>query len=296
MKYFIDTKFYEEQGTIDLISIGIVSEVYQSKHEYSDKRLQNTTTTLHPSREFYAISKDFDIKKAWNAYRIKSVTKDLTFPLFKYAYKHHGIKESWLRDNVLKGIFKELSLKEYEPTNKYGKTVESTFGKLANKIIDKRIELGSFTYKNFKRLIKKHGKTNDQIAKEIKEFIAYTEESELSPQDFSHPNFKFSDVKFYGYYSAYDWVVFCWLFGRIIDLPKGFPMYCNDLKQKLDNKQRYYIYRKIADICSSEIDTYPEDYFCQIHLAPNYPKKDNNYNALESAKWNKLLYKFLSEL
>jgi hypothetical protein len=41
---------------------------------------------------------------------------------------------------------------------------------------------------------------------------------------------------FYAYYADYDWVVFCSLFGRMIDLPKGFPMYCIDLKQQLDQK------------------------------------------------------------
>jgi len=40
--------------------------------------------------------------------------------------------------------------------------------------------------------------------------------------------------EFYGYYADYDWVVFCWIFGRMIDLPKHFPMYCIDLKQELD--------------------------------------------------------------
>lgn len=40
--------------------------------------------------------------------------------------------------------------------------------------------------------------------------------------------------EFYGYYADYDWVVFCWIFGRMIDLPEHFPMYCIDLKQILD--------------------------------------------------------------
>jgi hypothetical protein len=40
--------------------------------------------------------------------------------------------------------------------------------------------------------------------------------------------------KFWGYYADYDWVVFCWLFGRMIDLPKGWPMYCRDIKQLMD--------------------------------------------------------------
>ena len=37
--------------------------------------------------------------------------------------------------------------------------------------------------------------------------------------------------EFWGYYADYDWVVFCQLFGAMIDLPKGWPMFCMDLKQ-----------------------------------------------------------------
>ncbi len=40
--------------------------------------------------------------------------------------------------------------------------------------------------------------------------------------------------EFWGYYADYDWVVFCWLQGRMIDLPKGWPMYCRDIKQMAD--------------------------------------------------------------
>ena len=37
--------------------------------------------------------------------------------------------------------------------------------------------------------------------------------------------------EFWGYFADYDWVVLCQLFGRMIDLPKHFPMFCMDLKQ-----------------------------------------------------------------
>jgi len=40
--------------------------------------------------------------------------------------------------------------------------------------------------------------------------------------------------KFHVFYGDYDWVVFCWLFGRMIDLPKHFPYYAIDLKQEMD--------------------------------------------------------------
>ncbi len=40
----------------------------------------------------------------------------------------------------------------------------------------------------------------------------------------------------WAYYGAYDWVALCQLYGRMVDLPKGFPFYCRDLKQLLDSK------------------------------------------------------------
>lgn len=36
---------------------------------------------------------------------------------------------------------------------------------------------------------------------------------------------------FYGYFSAYDWVVLCRLFGGMLNLPPNWPKYCYDLKQ-----------------------------------------------------------------
>ena len=45
---------------------------------------------------------------------------------------------------------------------------------------------------------------------------------------------RYGKPEFWGYYADYDWVVFCWLFGAMVDLPKGFPMFCNDLKQEVD--------------------------------------------------------------
>jgi len=39
--------------------------------------------------------------------------------------------------------------------------------------------------------------------------------------------------EFWGYYCDYDWVVLCQLFGTMMDLPNGWPMYCNDLCQAI---------------------------------------------------------------
>lgn len=42
--------------------------------------------------------------------------------------------------------------------------------------------------------------------------------------------------EFWGYYSDYDWVVFCQMFGDMGALPNGWPYYCRDLRQSLDER------------------------------------------------------------
>ena len=38
--------------------------------------------------------------------------------------------------------------------------------------------------------------------------------------------------EFWAYYAAYDWVVLCQLYGTMMDLPKGWPMFCRDVIQE----------------------------------------------------------------
>lgn len=45
------------------------------------------------------------------------------------------------------------------------------------------------------------------------------------------------DVEFWGYFADYDWVVLCQLFGRMIDLPSHFPMFCMDAKQEMRRRR-----------------------------------------------------------
>lgn len=37
--------------------------------------------------------------------------------------------------------------------------------------------------------------------------------------------------QFWAYYASYDWVALCQLYGTMMDLPKGWPMFCRDLRQ-----------------------------------------------------------------
>jgi hypothetical protein len=40
--------------------------------------------------------------------------------------------------------------------------------------------------------------------------------------------------EWWAYYADYDWVALCQIFGTMMDLPAGWPMYCRDLRQYLD--------------------------------------------------------------
>lgn len=262
MKYFIDTEFHEYKkkplfskaiDTIELISIGIVGE---------------------DNREYYAISKDFDLKEAWNSWQHG-------FKINVKPNEEVPCKEYWLRENVLKPIWRECLLESeqewyaYSKNGSYERFVES---------LNKGEFDSLFTFKSFKKLINKYGKTNKQIAEEVKNFVYKETSQEIGVN--SGDNLIPKDVRFYGYYADYDWVVFCWLFGRMIDLPKGFPKYCKDLKQMLDDKQEMRF----------GINMFKGNLANDIKKLPNYPKQTNEHNALADAKWNLELYNFIKSL
>lgn len=74
--------------------------------------------------------------------------------------------------------------------------------------------------------------------------------------------------EFWAYYGAYDWVVLCQLFGPMIDLPEGWPMFAMDIKQ----------------LCVSQGD-------------PRLPEQTGTaHNALEDARWNREAWQYLMGL
>lgn len=257
MKYFIDTEFIEgpqdktffgfkygqTKPTIDLISIGIVSE---------------------DGREYYAISKDFNLKQAW--------------------------KNEWVRENVLKPIFKELA---HEDAMSYFPVIS----KITKGEYFESRELPEFTFKNLKMLINECGKTNDKIAKEIIEFCTDHQCASLAGNNDYNSN-----PEFWAYYSDYDWVVFCQLFGTMMDLPTGFPKYCMDLMQLMRDRapMSFMFATELHERARMmENGTYPKDpqgYTKWVKTLPDYPKQENEHDALADAKWNKELFNFLIRL
>lgn len=80
-------------------------------------------------------------------------------------------------------------------------------------------------------------------------------------------------VKFMGekpeiwaYYADYDWVALCQLFGTMMDLPEGWPMYCRDVKQ-----------------------------WCDMVGNPALPKQAREHHALADAEWTKQAWYFLRD-
>lgn len=147
----------------------------------------------------------------------------------------------WVRDNVLYRIWQEFA-----PAYMRGTSVNH------------------FSLKSISAIFKEKGHSKGWLKWAILTFVhAEAYEGWVGTMDsfFEAP---FTDEhSFYGYFSDYDWVVFCQLFGRMIDLPHGFPMYCLDLKQEMKRLE-----------------------------APDTikPNNGNEHNALADARWNKLLH------
>ncbi len=136
---------------------------------------------------------------------------------------------------------------------------------------------------------KYYGKTNKQISKEIIEFCTF---KKLHNDSINHPAqniWEYEYPEFYGYYSDYDWVLFCSLFGTMMDLPDGFPMHCIDLKQIVDDKfkEHYDIYSDYGRVKFNRSKEFEE-------WKKSLPRQMDEHNALADAKWNKKLYEFLT--
>lgn len=82
-----------------------------------------------------------------------------------------------------------------------------------------------------------------------------------------------SNPVFYGYFSSYDWVVFCQIFGRMVDLPKGFPMYPMDLKQMMKERGLDSDWKRRC--CPDTVD---------------------EHHALADARWNRALHKHIMDV
>lgn len=173
---------------------------------------------------------------------------------------------TWLRDNVLKTLYNDLWYGKYQLENLHHCSK-------------------AFDIDNLKKLISLYGKSLAVIKDEVKHYIRpYI----LMPNTFKEEKYK--PIEFYAYYADYDWVVLCsQLFGSMLQLPQGFPMYCKDIKQIMDSKATK---EPIYALTGYTL----EDALKHIKARENYPKNKNEHHALADAKFDRDLYKFLMKL
>lgn len=79
------------------------------------------------------------------------------------------------------------------------------------------------------------------------------------------PGFEFDSSELWAYYGAYDHVVMAQMYGKMINLPRGMPMYTMDIKQRWHNEGR-----------------------------PSLPVQEGNaHRALDDARWNRVAYEHI---
>lgn len=73
---------------------------------------------------------------------------------------------------------------------------------------------------------------------------------------------KYGTPVFWGEWCSYDWVVFCQIFGTMMDLPRDYPKHCNDIIQ----------------VCEQQL------HLPSSALPPTPLETEGNHNALNGAK------------
>lgn len=239
---------------------------------YHSIQLISIGIVAEDGREYYAISNEFNPDDA----------------------------NKWVKDNVLYPIMRE---------NGFPKNLSNLHGHL------------EYAPQPIRWIQKGIGRTNYQIACDIMSFTMDCDGEGLRSWDgwtdewfraLQKEGSTLEVPEFYAYYADYDWVVFCSLFGTMMDLPKGFPMYCRDLKQMIDEKLEKKNWldgrdcwanqnRSITNIGTGQhqSDDRPATLEEKVKLVKElveYPKQANEHNALADAKWNFELFNFLKLL
>lgn len=247
--------FYDQQpSAICFALVGFLS-IYFYKNNKGKYKTAPTIDLIsigivdENGREYYAISNEFNLREAWNRY-------DLVPMLNKGGVGETDTHKMvyWIRENVLRTIW-----------------LDYIGGEEQEKIFP-------FTFRNMKKIIAEVGKSRSRIANDICAFI-YGDDcggSGMSPLELSiryEVSDKTKEPEFYAYYADYDWVVFCWIFGKMMQLPKGFPLFCKDLKQIMDEKG-----------------------FDKEWRRKNLPDPIGEHNALVDARWNLKLYNLMNSI
>lgn len=80
-------------------------------------------------------------------------------------------------------------------------------------------------------------KASDWVMEHVFPNMLWTPSVQMAHINIAHEVRKFcnpptwGNPEFWAYFSSYDWVVLCQLFGRMVDLPANWPKRCNDIAQ-----------------------------------------------------------------
>jgi len=264
MKYYLDTEFHEFKKkplfgkAIDTIEL-ISIGIVQEDRNVVVKFPEGGGVADFGGREYYAICNEFDFKAAWN--------------------------NEWLRDNVILPISYDLAHQDYSEKGHY----MAKFNQVSTWVdfIKKGRNWEKTWVKRSKELFNKYGKSKSEIQDEILSFTGTCQDS---------GGLTDRNPEFYAYYADYDWVVFCWIFGRMIDLPNGFPKYCRDLKQIMDEKVSFLMDKQNRRLPRGTVYRTLNEAIYAFKGRKDYPAQVNEHNALDDAKWNRDLHKFLEAI
>jgi hypothetical protein len=172
----------------------------------------------------------------------------------KYFYDTEFIEDGKTIDLISIGIVAEDG-REY-----YAQNVSCDFAN-ANQWVQENVLPHLEQWERFKRQDCSYDLLSAETRWRYKEHIAMALMSFCDPEKYGKP-------EFWGYYSAYDHVALCQLFGTMMQLPKGWPMYTRDIKQLCDSLGN-----------------------------PKLPEQGKGeHHALADARWNKLAWEFLQQL
>ncbi len=218
-------------------------------------------------REYSAVCNEFDLKEAWD--------------------------NNWIKENVLMPIFYELAQHDFNSTHFKDEwkrnSIPITFDIFRAFMAD--------DFKWLESLIKKHGKSHQQIANDIINFVYPLKQwQDLHPGSYidrdalclgigefatvrellQYSKEKLPHPKFYGYMSAFDYVCLTTIMGGMSKWPNGWKYYINDLAQMIDQKSDY-------------IGT-------DLRAIEGYPENNNEHLALSDSRWNKKLHEFIQTI
>lgn len=164
----------------------------------------------------------------------------------KYFYDTEFIEDGKTIDLISIGIVAEDGRTYYAISNEFDATKANSW--VTENVLSK-LETDPVLYKSRK-----------QIKEDLLVFIGHENDIVAFPED--------GKPEFWAYYADYDHVVLCQLFGTMMNLPKGWPMYTRDVKQLCDSLDNPRLPEQIV----------------------------GEHNALDDAKWNKTVYEFLINL